>query len=186
MGFHDDSVGKESACNVGDLGSIPGLGRSLGEDKSYLLQYSCLENPMAQKSLVNYSLWSHKELDMIDLLTLSYTCILIYIKYILYICNVYVYIYCCCLIAQLCLLFATSWTVCSLPGSSVMGLSRQEYWGGLPFHPPSDLPDPGIKPIYICIFTHTHTHTHTYNEIEFSFPGAFTTFLQIQKSIDIC
>ena len=33
----------------------------------------------------------------------------------------------------------------SLPGSSVMGFSRQEYWSGLPFPPPGDLPDPGIK-----------------------------------------
>ena len=37
---------KESACNAGDLGSIPRLGRSLGEGNTYLLQYSCLENPM--------------------------------------------------------------------------------------------------------------------------------------------
>ena len=39
-----DLVGKESACNAGDLGSIPGLGRFLGEEKGYPLQYSCLEN----------------------------------------------------------------------------------------------------------------------------------------------
>ena len=44
MGFPDGSAGKESACNVGDLGSIPGLGRSLGEGKGYPLQYSGLEN----------------------------------------------------------------------------------------------------------------------------------------------
>ena len=44
-GFHDGSVDKESACNVGDLGSIPGLGRS-GEGNGNLLQYSCLGNPM--------------------------------------------------------------------------------------------------------------------------------------------
>ena len=37
---------KESACNVGDLGSIPGLGRSPGEGKGYALQYSGLENSM--------------------------------------------------------------------------------------------------------------------------------------------
>ena len=37
------SDGKESACNVGDLGSIPGLGRSSGEEKGYPLQYSGLE-----------------------------------------------------------------------------------------------------------------------------------------------
>ena len=40
------SVGKESACNAGDLGSIPGLGRSPGEGKGYALQYSGLENTM--------------------------------------------------------------------------------------------------------------------------------------------
>ena len=48
--FHDvlphTSVGKESACNAGDPGSIPGLGRSPGEGNSNSLQYSCLENPM--------------------------------------------------------------------------------------------------------------------------------------------
>ena len=46
MGFPDSSVGKESACNTGDLVSVPGLGRSLGEGKGYPLQYSGLENSM--------------------------------------------------------------------------------------------------------------------------------------------
>ena len=46
MGFPDSSVGKESACNAGDPGSIPGLGRSPGEEKGYSLQYSGLENSM--------------------------------------------------------------------------------------------------------------------------------------------
>ena len=40
------SDGKESACSAGDLGSIPGSGRSPGEGNGYPLQYSCLENPM--------------------------------------------------------------------------------------------------------------------------------------------
>ena len=40
MGFLDSSVGKEPACNAGDLGSIPGLGRSPGERIGYPLQYS--------------------------------------------------------------------------------------------------------------------------------------------------
>ena len=44
MGFPGGSAGKESACNVGDLGSIPGLGRSPGEGSDYPLQYSDLEN----------------------------------------------------------------------------------------------------------------------------------------------
>ena len=46
MGFPHSSVGKESACNAGDLGSIPGLGRSPWEGNSNPLQCSCLENPM--------------------------------------------------------------------------------------------------------------------------------------------
>ena len=45
-GFPYSSVGKESACSAGDLGSIPGLGRSPGERNGNLFQYSCLENPM--------------------------------------------------------------------------------------------------------------------------------------------
>ena len=46
MGFPCGSAGKESACNVGDLGLIPGLERSPGEGKAYPLQYSGLENSM--------------------------------------------------------------------------------------------------------------------------------------------
>ena len=46
MGFSCDSAGKESTCNSGDLGLIPGLGRCLGEGKGYPLQYSGLENSM--------------------------------------------------------------------------------------------------------------------------------------------
>ena len=46
LGFPDSSVGKESICNAGDLGSILGLGRSPGEGNGYPLQYSGLENSM--------------------------------------------------------------------------------------------------------------------------------------------
>jgi len=45
-GFSGGLAGKESTCNVGDLGLIPGLGRSPGEGKGYPLQYSGLENSM--------------------------------------------------------------------------------------------------------------------------------------------
>ena len=45
-GFPHSSVGKESACNAGDLGSIPGLGKSPGEGNGNQHQYTCLENPM--------------------------------------------------------------------------------------------------------------------------------------------
>ena len=50
-GFPCGSAGKESACNVGDLGSIPELGRSPGEWNSYPLQYSGLENSMDRGAL---------------------------------------------------------------------------------------------------------------------------------------
>ena len=46
MGFPLGSVGKESACNAGDQGSLPGSGRSPGEGNGNPLQYSCLENPV--------------------------------------------------------------------------------------------------------------------------------------------
>ena len=60
-GFPGGSGSKESACNVGDLGSIPGMGRSPGGRHGYPLQYSCLENPHEQRSLAGYSPWGCKE-----------------------------------------------------------------------------------------------------------------------------
>ena len=59
-------VGKESACNAGDLGSIPGLETPPGGAHGNPLQYSCLENPHGQKCLVGYSPWGCKELDMTE------------------------------------------------------------------------------------------------------------------------
>ena len=50
MGFPDGSDGKASACNVGDLGLIPGSGRSPGEGNDNSLQYSCLENSMDREA----------------------------------------------------------------------------------------------------------------------------------------
>ena len=63
LGFPGSSAGKESACNAGDLGSIPGLGRSPGGGHGDPLQSSCLENPRGQRSLTGYSPRGHKELD---------------------------------------------------------------------------------------------------------------------------
>ena len=54
MGFPGSSDGKESTCNAGDLGLIPGLGRSPGEGHGNPLQYSCLENPNGWRSLMGY------------------------------------------------------------------------------------------------------------------------------------
>ena len=70
-GFPGGSVGKESACNVRDLSSILGSGRSHGGGHGNSLQYSCLENPMHRGGLMGYSPWSRKELDMTEQLTLS-------------------------------------------------------------------------------------------------------------------
>ena len=53
--FPGGSESKASACNAGDLGWIPGLGRSPEGGHGKLLQYSCLENPHGQKSLEGYS-----------------------------------------------------------------------------------------------------------------------------------
>ena len=102
VGFPGGSNGKKFACNSGDPGFIPGLGRSPGEGNDYPLQYSCLSFPggsdgkestcgvgdlglilglgrfpgkgsrflpgefHGQRSLVGYSPWGHKELDMTD------------------------------------------------------------------------------------------------------------------------
>ena len=55
VGYPGGSDGKESACSAGDLGSIPGLGRSPGGGHGNPLQYSCLENPHGQRSLTGYS-----------------------------------------------------------------------------------------------------------------------------------
>ena len=64
LGFPGGSAGKEPACSSGGLGLIPGLGNSLGEAKSYPLQYSGLENSMDCP-------WGHKESDTTEPLSLS-------------------------------------------------------------------------------------------------------------------
>ena len=70
LGYPESSVGKESACNAGDLGSILGLGRSPGEGKGYPLQYSHLENCM------DCIVCGHKESDTTERLLLHFIYIL--------------------------------------------------------------------------------------------------------------
>ena len=67
--FPGDSDSKESTYNVGDLGSIAGLGRFPGEGHGNPLQYSWLENPHAQRSLSGYHQWGHKESDTTEQLS---------------------------------------------------------------------------------------------------------------------
>ena len=63
------SDGKESACDTGDLGSIPGLRRFPEEGHGNPLQCSCLENPHGQGSLVGYSPWGRKESNVTERLS---------------------------------------------------------------------------------------------------------------------
>ena len=73
LGLPDSSVGKESACSAGDLGLIPGSGRSLGEGNGNPLQYSCLENPTDRGAwratvlmITKGKSYGHIELDMTE------------------------------------------------------------------------------------------------------------------------
>ena len=63
LGFPGGSDGKEFSWKLGDLGPIPGLGRSPGEGKGHPLQYSCLKNPHGQRSLAGHSLCSCRVRD---------------------------------------------------------------------------------------------------------------------------
>ena len=70
-GFPGGLDGKQSAYNAGDLGLIPGWGRSPGEGNGYLLQYSCLENPIDRETWVGYSPWGRKGSGTTEQLTLA-------------------------------------------------------------------------------------------------------------------
>ena len=79
LGFPGDSYGKESTCSMGDLGSIPGLGKSPGGGHGNPLQDSCLGNPHGQRNLVGYCSWGQKKSDMTEWLSAAkhiYICII--------------------------------------------------------------------------------------------------------------
>ena len=69
QGFPGGSESKESACTARDPGSIPGLGRSPGGGHGIPLQYSCVENPYGQRSMVGCSTWGCKESDTTERLS---------------------------------------------------------------------------------------------------------------------
>ena len=73
-GFPGNSAGKESACNAGDSGSIPGLGRSPRGGHGNPLQYSCLEYPRGQRSMAGYSPWGCKESGTTERLSTAHNC----------------------------------------------------------------------------------------------------------------
>jgi len=70
------SDGKESACNVGDLGLIPGLGRSPGEGNGNPLQYFLPGEAHGQRSLAGYGPWGCKESDTIEQIAVSLSLLL--------------------------------------------------------------------------------------------------------------
>ena len=74
MGFPGDSEVKASASNVGDLGLIPGSGRSPGEGNGNPLQYSCLDNPMDRGAWSATVHGAAKSQTRLSNFTLPYTC----------------------------------------------------------------------------------------------------------------
>ena len=110
-GFPSSSAGKESACNAGNHGSIPGWGRSPGGGNGNLLQYSCLESPHGQKNLVGYSPWGRKESDTTEQLSTAHSTWGPDRQYYLSFC-------CCCSVAKLCLTLSGPMN-CSTPGLPV-------------------------------------------------------------------
>ena len=145
-----DSDGKESACSIGDLHSIPRLGSHHEERHGN----TCLENPHGQRSLVGYSPWSHRvghnqtnkhstaqheiQRCLVDLF--NFSDLIPQSQWLL-------------LQSPLLLFshqiksdsFVTPWAVAhQVP--LCMGFSRKEYWSGLPFPSPGDLLNPGTEP----------------------------------------
>ena len=112
-----------NARDVRDAGSVPGSGRSPRGGHRKPLQYSYLENPME-----NGASWAEvrgvtKSQTQLKWLSTAQLCLLSHVW-----------------------LFAAPWTA-ALKDPLSMGFPRQEYWSGLPFPSPGDLPDPGIKPM---------------------------------------
>ena len=135
MDFPGGSDGKASAYNAGDPGSFPGLGRSPGEGNGNPLQYFCLENPMDGRACRLHSMGSQNWTQLSDFISLQWLYIL------LLLCDLKVKVKSLSRVR----LFVTPWTVAHQAPPS-MEFSRQEYWSGVPFPSPGDLPDPGIEP----------------------------------------
>ena len=169
------SDGKESACNAGDLDSIPGLGRSPGEGNDNPLQYSCLENPMGRGAwqatvhgvAKSQPWWSFSS----NLIILSSWTVFLQTSFIWKSYKPLSFLKWSHLVMSD---FATPWTIaCKAPLS--MGFSRQEYWSGLPFPSPGDLPNPGIEPGSTCIIGRRFTLSylsHLFSSCCFWFFGA--------------
>ena len=153
LDFPWGSAGKESACNAGDLGSIPGMERSPGGGKGYQLQFSGLENSMG------YSAWGCKESDTTEQLSRHFTSsvhIFMFLSQVTVIpgvlrqslttLNPLLLESSCCSVTKSCLTLCNPMD-CSSTGSSVQGISQVRTWNGLPFPSPGNLPEPGMEPM---------------------------------------
>ena len=132
LGFPGGSEVKASACNAGDLGSIPELGRSPGEGNSNPLQYSCLENPMdggawwATVQRVAKSRTRLSDFTFTFMLTLHFH-YLLFSEYLIFtlltsMLQYFIMLYVCvCWVVQSCLTLCDPLD-CSPPGSSVQGI----------------------------------------------------------------
>ena len=122
VGFPDSSVGKESACNAGDLRSIPGSGRSSGEGKGYPLQYSGLENSMDWIVHGVPKSWTWlSNFHFLSFFLLWQYCSIVYLSMML------------CLVTKSCPTLCDP-RDCSLPGHSVHGIlqARILEWAAMP------------------------------------------------------
>ena len=121
---------------------IPGSGRSLGEGTGNPLQYSCLENPMGRGAWRVQSMGSQSQ-TRLKLLSSSSSFIVCRFFTDLASKEAFGIYCCCCLIDKLSL---QPLVLVAFQAPLSMGFPRQEYWSGLLFPSPRDLPDPGIRP----------------------------------------
>ena len=110
-------MAKNSPANEGDVCSIPGSGRSPGEGNDNVFQYCCLGNPM-DRGAWWAAVYGVTESDITEIWAQRWTQVMPNS------CNP---------------------VDCRVPGFSALAISRQEYWSGLSFPSPADLPHPGIK-----------------------------------------
>ena len=148
------SHGKESASNVRDLGSIPGLVGTPGREHGNPLWSSCLENPHGQRSLAGYNPRGCKESDVTESLSTAQRG-----KSPLLPCDIWIASISKCNQQVLDYVLCCWWWFNhsavpntfrphrprSPPGSSVCGISWQEDWSGLPFPSAEDLPNSGME-----------------------------------------
>ena len=191
-GFPGGSDGKESACNVGDLGLIPGSGRSPEEGNGSPLQYSCLGNTVNRgawwatvhgvaKLRIQLSDWNfHFHIEHWEGQVSGFFFPRMWFQTIWYLLAHHLHV--CVFSCFSCVwLFVTPWTV-ALQAPLSMGFSRQAYWSELLCPPPGDLPNPGIEPASPAVAGEFFTHWASWEACSSSDMTAFLKVLPIPKN----